>query len=349
MNEHWQEQLDHAMKLLGEGEIEKGLKALEQLRQTFTRDPLLQLQLAAVYHELGHHDTSLEILEQINQWKEELDTDTLIESAVYRASLYIDMDRLDEAMNLLIDLKEQEEDDYRIFALLGELFLLEGLQEVAIGYFEKALELEPDSEEIQYLIGKLYAEQGQNGLALEKWQELSGYEDDGQIVLERAHMAAKQGEFEQALELYEQAIELSNSPEAYYGYGVTAYQMGKWQHAVKRLAKLIELDAEYVAAYPILAESLWKLERKEQALAVYQRISELEFDDDTITRRYLSLLVELEKWETIQALTDRMRELDDEDPVAWYWKGRAAEGQRQELWRWNATRKPWPAGKRYTM
>jgi tetratricopeptide (TPR) repeat protein len=327
MQQPWQTQLEQVLALLEAGEIEEGLAKLEIIRDTYEEDATLQLQLVNVYHELGHQESALEILEQLEERQDELDADTQIEMNVYRASLYIDLDRLQEAMDILLAIKEKGTDDYRVYALLGELFLIEGLDEVAIRYFEEALTLTPGNEEIQYLLGKLYAEQGESDRAMEQWKSLEGFDEDEAILLERARLAARQGEFEEAFTLYQKLLETKETPQALYGAGAVVYQMGDWQAAVRYLARLIEVDADYIAGYPLLAEALWKLNMREQALAIYQRVLTLPVDEEYFLPGYLRMVIDMEKWEEAEEALHRLYELDDEDPVYWYWRGRMAEAK----------------------
>lgn len=327
MKQQWQAQLDRAIALLEAGDIEGGLAKLADIRDSHTDDPILGLQLVNIYHELGHHDVALDILEGMEVRRAEWDDEIQGEMSVYRASLYIDLDRLQEAMDTLLPIKEAGTDDYRVYALLGELFLIEGLTEVAVRYFERAVELEPDNEEIQYLLGKLYAEQGENKRAIEKWQLLEGFEDESQILRERARLAARQGNFEEALALYERLAKDEGDAEVLYGAGMTAYQLDDWQRAVRYLARLIEADADYIVAYPLLAEALWKLGMREQAVAIYRQALSLRIEEERLLPGYLCFVIELRRWDEANEALARLRELDEEDPIYWYWQGRVAEAR----------------------
>jgi tetratricopeptide (TPR) repeat protein len=327
MKQQWQTQLDRAIALLEAGDIQGGLETLASVRKHQTDDPVLGLQLVNIYHELGHHDAALDILEEMEKDQKEWGNEIQQEMNVYRASLYIDLDRLQEAMDTLLTIKETGTDDYRVYALLGELFLIEGLEEVAIRYFEQAIEMEPNNEEIQYLLGKLYAEQGESERAMEKWQMLEGFEEEAPILHERARLAARQGDFEAALTLYEKLGEDDSDTEALYGAGMTAYQIGDWQRAVRHLARLIEADADYIAAYPLLAEALWKLDMHEQALVIYQRALSLHIEEEKLLPGYLGFCIELGKWKEAEAGIARLRNLDEDDPIYWYWQGRLAEAR----------------------
>ncbi|WP_027417506.1 tetratricopeptide repeat protein [Aneurinibacillus terranovensis] len=328
MYEQWQKELDTAMQVIENGNIEEGLMLLGELRNEAFGEPVLSLELVRLYHSLGHHTTALLLLDELDSWKDEHDRELRAEIQIYRASLYMDMDRLNEAMELLIELKETVTDDYRVYALLGELFLIEGLPEVAIRYFEQALEIDPGQEEIQYWAGKLYAELGESGRALSQWETMEGFDRNEQILLERAALSAKQGLFEEALELYERILkESGDHVEALYGCGVVAYQLGNWQQSISRFAKLLDVDEEYVAAYPLLAESLWKLGLKDKALAVYRQALQLQPEEEILTECYVTRLAELEKWDEVNEWATHLLEKDEEDMTAWYWRARVAEGE----------------------
>lgn len=318
--------VERAMMLLEAGDIENGLEALAEVRGGYKQDEELMLELIGIYHELGHGEEALAILDELDRKSATLDLETRVTMELYRVSLYMDTDRLEEATPILMDMKEARPDDPRVFALLGELYLMEGLEEVAVRYLERAEELDPDNEEIRYLLGRLYAEQGAGEQALAKWQQLEHFEEDERIGLELARLAAQSGEFEKAASLYEQAAEQNEQAEALYGAGVMRSQLGQWQTAVRHFARLIDLDAEYMAAYPLLADALWQLGMREQALAVYEQALSLNIEEEKLLDGYMPLLAEMERWKKVEALASRLREIDDENPAYWYWKGRVAEG-----------------------
>ncbi|BAU28877.1 tetratricopeptide repeat protein [Aneurinibacillus soli] len=326
MNTDGYTKVERAMMLLEAGDIENGLADLACVRREYKEDAELMVELIGVYHELGHGEEALSIVEEFDRKNEGIDLETRVSMELYRVSLYMDIDRLEEAASILIDMKEERPDDARVFALLGELYLMEGLEEVAIRYLERAEELDPDNEEISYLLGRLYAEQGAGDRALAKWQQLENFEEDEQIGLEIARLAAQSGEFEKAASLFEQAAEQNEKAEALYGAGVMRSQLGQWQSAVRHLARLIDLDAEYMAAYPLLADALWQLGMQEQALAVYEQALGLHIEEEKLLDGYLPLLAEVEQWRKIDTLASRLREIDEDNPAYWYWKGRAAEG-----------------------
>ncbi|WCK56095.1 tetratricopeptide repeat protein [Aneurinibacillus sp. Ricciae_BoGa-3] len=326
--EQWQERLDHAVKEIEEGSIKEGLHSLEKIHDEAFYAPLVLLQLVSIYHSLGHHTTALSILDEIDELELEQDEEMRVETQIFRASTYMDLDQTSEALDILMNLKETVKDDYRVFALLGEVFVIEGLPEVAIRYLEQALKLDESQEEIRYLLGKLYAEQGEHSRALSEWESINGFDNDERLLLERAAMVAKDGEFEDALQLYDRTLSISDrSVEALYGYGMVAFQLGNWMQAIPRLAKLLEVDREYIPAYSLLAECLVKAGFKDKAAEVYRQGLNLHVEEDTLVPRYMELLCDLQRWNEMNDWIDHMDEIDEDDPSIWYWQGRIAEGQ----------------------
>ena len=200
------------------------------------------------------------------------------------------------------------------------------MPEVAANYLEKALALNPDQdEEIRFWLGELYEEAGEGEKALAVWQGISGYEHDPQLLLKRANVSARAGNFEEAKHLYEHALQHDLSPEALFGCGIVCYQMGEWQNAIRRFSQLIEKEPEYIAAYPLLAEALWELGMKEKAATIYAQVVQLKGDDLHLLDRYLSLLSELDQWEKVESLHGELASIDEDDVTIYYWKGRIAE------------------------
>lgn len=318
------EKLDQVEALFSEEKFEEGLTLLKQLEKEFFADGDMLFQIGIFYYEVGDLEKALQIFSDLENLVDE-DPELIHESHLYGAAALLGLGKTEEALSLLMELKEQGVVDYRLYSLLGELYRYEGLPEVAANYLEKALDLNPDQEEIRFWLGELYEEAGEGEKALAVWQGISGYEHDSRFLLKKANISARAGDFEEAKHLYEHALQHNSSPEALFGYGIVCYQMGEWQNAIRTFSQLIEIEPEYIAAYPLLAEALWELGLKEKSAMIYDQVVKLKGDDIHLLDRYLSILSELNQWEKVESLHEELASIDEEDVTIYYWKGRIAE------------------------
>ncbi|HBI03057.1 MAG TPA: hypothetical protein DDY49_03385 [Paenibacillaceae bacterium] len=321
------QKLELVQDLFDQEQFEEGYAFLEQLEEEYASNEDMLFEIGVFYYDVGHIDKSLTIFRKVEPLVRG-DEEFLYECRLYQSSALIELGKMDEALDLLMVLKEEKEgeEDSRLYSLLGQLYRIEGLSEVAIGYFQKALSFNPDhKEEILYWLGELYEESGEDQKALDIWKGISGFTEEEEFLVKSANLEARRGEFEKAKALFEKAIEISVSPEALFGCGIVCYQMGDWTSAVRRFSQLIEKDPEYVAAYPLLGEALWELKLKDQAIAVYNQVLGIQSEDIHLVDRFLMLLTETGRWQEVKDYIGKMHDIDEEDPILFYWKGRIAE------------------------
>ncbi len=84
------------------------------------------------------------------------------------------------------------------------------------------------------------------------------------------------GDNKTAIEKIRKAVELKPDYEkAYFNWGITLNQLGKYQSAVKKLERAIELKVDYADAYLNLGYSLNELDKYEEAAYKFKIASEL--------------------------------------------------------------------------
>lgn len=318
------QKLELVQELFEQEQFEEGYAYLEQLEEEYASNEVLLFEIGVFYYDVGHIEKSVTVFRKVEQ-SAKGDEELVYECRLYRSSAFLELGKMDEALELLMALKEEQEDS-RLYSLLGQYYRIEGLSEVAVGYFQKALSLNPEhKDEILYWLGELYEESGEDQKALGIWKGISGFEQEEEFLIKNANLEARKGEFEKAKSLYEKALEISSSPESLFGCGIVCYQMGDWTSSVRLFSQLIEKDPEYVAAYPLLGEALWELNLKDQAITVYSQALRMKSEDIHLLDRFFMLLSETGRWQEVQDYIGKMHDIDEEDPILFYWKGRIAE------------------------
>jgi len=185
---------------------------------------------------------------------------------------------------------------------MGQRALERGNLELALNYYLQALEMEPDAPDVQFQIGEIQRQLGENGLALEAYNRAieldegfapaflgralvtqaekpnadigedldAAIERDpnyGEAYLARAAYLIKQGESEQALEDLEVASDLlPDSPWVPYYEGQIAYLNDDSEQACKLAQEANQRERTFLPAYMLLGECAMEREDYEEAI-----------------------------------------------------------------------------------
>ncbi|KYG32872.1 tetratricopeptide repeat protein [Alkalihalobacillus trypoxylicola] len=243
--------LDEGLQLIEEGKLEEGLNKLNIAEKNANHDQLFSL--AETYYELGHLQKAQSILENLLELYP--DEGSII---VFLAEIYIDLDLEDEAIDYLLEIKDNDDSYLQAQLLLADLYQLQSLDEVAEQKLLAAAKKAPDEVIITYGLGDFYLGRGDYVKAVPflkkavfKKDELKGIP----IELKLAEAYSASGQFEEALPYYQKGLDEHFEPNALFGYGFTAYQVGDYILAIEQLEALQSLDPDFTTLYPYLAKA----------------------------------------------------------------------------------------------
>ncbi|GAF65281.1 hypothetical protein BTS2_2179 [Bacillus sp. TS-2] len=243
--------LDEGLQLIEEGKLEEGLNKLNVAEKNANHDQLFSL--AETYYELGHLQKAQSILENLLELYP--DEGSII---VFLAEIYIDLDLEDEAIDYLLEIKDNDDSYLQAQLLLADLYQLQSLDEVAEQKLLAAAKKAPDEVIITYGLGDFYLGRGDYVKAVPflkkavfKKDELKGIP----IELKLAEAYSASGQFEEALPYYQKGLDEHFEPNALFGYGFTAYQVGDYILAIEQLEALQSLDPDFTTLYPYLAKA----------------------------------------------------------------------------------------------
>ena len=131
--------------------------------------------------------------------------------------------------------------------------------------------------ESYYQEGLVYADQGDNEQALDKFnQALKLSPGHAFAYNERGTIYRKQGRYKQAISDHSKAIELQpDYPYAYYGRGIAYADSGDYEQAISDYSKTIELNPSYSFAYYGRGLAYADSGNLEQAVSDYSKTIEL--------------------------------------------------------------------------
>ncbi|MBO8162984.1 MAG: tetratricopeptide repeat protein [Brevibacillus sp.] len=312
MHQKWLQVIDQGVAKIKENEVELGITVLKKVQEHGKAIPEVMLYLADVWYQLGHLEEARETAQLVvaaASQKSELHR----EGELLLAEIALDEDRYDEAQAILYRLKEEGCDETRLYLLLGDLYALQGLDEVAMKYVEQARQLEPDNEQLLAALSELYMRLGRNSEAIACMQK-ADHSDLGSLVM-RARTLAQSGDFEAAYQLYRRALEIDKLPEVLFGCGMMAFHLGRLEEAKEYLQMLLALDEEYVTAYPLLADVWLASGRTDKAIdALIQYVKLSGFDTSQIAR-LIALLRQSGRYEEAkeyQALYDQWERSEEQ-------------------------------------
>lgn len=241
---------------LQSGNVEQGLKNIQNLISDPTVADELKFELANYLYESGFVHEAIDALENLHALYPNEPEITLS-----LAEYYAEVDRDEESISLLNAFEPGDEDYIRASLLSAEIYLMQGLFEVAEYKVKKALEQEPNSKLLFQALAEIYYEQEDYSTALFYYQK-GTHTPYGKLAECYAHI----GQWEEALQAYEQALQQEEVAEWLFGYGFVSYQLQKWPQTIEKLSRLIDVDPHFTSAYPFLIKAYGKEKEFEKAI-----------------------------------------------------------------------------------
>jgi len=193
-------------------------------------------------------------------------------------------------------LSEVRDADFYFFK--GEEHRMREELNIAISYYEKALQIDPEHEDSLFWMGYCYLPKrvGDNielnntirneraASAFQKLIDVRKKKDSikwsSSVVYWTLGIAQDNlGLYEEAVKSYEQAIELNPYDAFYYGLGNAQGCLGLYEEAVKSYGQAIELNPDNAAYYYNLGNAQRKLGLYEEAVESYKQTIEMDPDD----------------------------------------------------------------------
>ena len=323
MNGSLYQQIDQAIEQIQSGKVNEGLAQLQMVMSYAKEDPDLAFQLADIFYDLGHIDTTLTLLRDLEPFFDELPTDMQIEVHTLRAEIMIDMGQLDQAMDELLSCNQLEPDHVRSAILLADIYLMQNMPEIACRYLEGILEENPDEQDVAFILSEIYTDMGEWEKALFLLEDLAESEYRNKVKLSKGKILSQIGRFEEAYTFFQQALEedlLSN--DALLGCAVTSLQLDYTDETILHCDKLIELDQDHLGAYQVKGEALQKENRLDEARLVFEQALTRNNQEEAILLKLIEVSYLLADLDEAERYLQTLLELDDENESALQWKNR---------------------------
>lgn len=314
MPKKWLYVIDEAIKRIENDEVELGLTALQKVQEHGRDLPEVMMYLAEVWYRLGHLEEASKLLTEVMQNNPAMEPSMRLDCQMLLAEIALDSSDFETAQHLLYECKETGYESIQLDLLLADLYALQDLDEVAVKYLEQARQKEPENKDILAALGNLYFRIGNDVEAL-KLLEQAG-EESLDLLLAKGRSLAQNGQFEQAYQVFRQALVLDRSPEVLFGSAMMAYHLGRLDEASELVNSLHAIDDEYVSAYPLAADIYLSMGKTEKAIdSLKQYVALSGFDLDQI-RRLIALLTQAGRYDEAkeyQQLHDQWDEQAEEE------------------------------------
>src|SRR5215813_5105644 len=270
-----------AMALSELGRYKEAAPALEKGFKRVT-DPALKrasgLRLARAYAGLGQDDKAVEVaLELTRLYPKDPE-------ALYHAGRLF----ANYAYLSTVKLAEVAPDSLWLHLAAGEAYESQGRLDAAIREYKEVLSLQPNRPGVHYRIGRALLARAKQFTddAVSEPEALKEFEQELRLDPTGANAAYEAGEirrksarFDQALELFAQAVEhYPDFEDALVGQGRTLVSLGRAGEALAPLRKAISLNAANEVSWFQLAQAqraLGDTAEQQKALAEFQRLREL--------------------------------------------------------------------------
>ncbi|MGN8647066.1 tetratricopeptide repeat protein [Gracilibacillus sp. HCP3S3_G5_1] len=241
--------IEQAIEMIHAGEVEKALSLLNETASSADIDT--KLEISQIFMELGNHDLAQSLLEEI------VDTEPgNSEAKLFLADIMIDDNKDEQAIELLNEIEEGDDNYLQALVQLADLYQAQGLFEVAERKLLIAKNMAPEETIIDFALGELLFSSGEYHKSIiyyekikEKNEEFAGVN----IASRLAEAYALNGEFEASLDYY-QTLD-TGDPETLFRYGFLAYKSERFEIAIHAWEKLLEEELEYPSVYLYLAKA----------------------------------------------------------------------------------------------
>lgn len=176
---------------------------------------------------------------------------------------------------------EQQPQDAQARGLLGQLFARQGLTNMAVGEFRKALEIQPNLHIIHLYLAKALATAGKHGEAIESFRQLAKNLSQGdevrlaseaQVGLAQSYLA--NGQYAEAEEIFRLALKRDpHSLEALHGLAKVALHKRHFQKGREFLDLALQVAPKDHELYLTLAQFQGEQGQWSEAVTTLQRLS----------------------------------------------------------------------------
>ncbi len=223
------------------GRIEEALEVLEKAREKEPDNIYILFELGKVYRTFNYFEKAVEVFEAI---KEKVDAKLLPDVLKHLGQLYVLLGRKEEAFLIYEQLQQLLPNDPVINFEIGKIYEQEGQLDLALQYYQKAVEKQEKPEWL-FALGRVYKKQGQLDKALIYLDKVVKIDEnflDVKYLL--ADIYLEKGDLDNAAKLYEEIISQSKDYEALLKLAQIKEQIGDEVEAISYYEEAFSMNPD---------------------------------------------------------------------------------------------------------
>ena len=285
--------VDYAALLYRNGQSDSALSILEKIYDRVEGIYRAELTLSGIYEERGENERALEHLEKAYSANP-----MSVPLLVKLGQLNIDLGHYEEAIKYLSMARTLAPLHADARRLLGIALYRVGERDEALDEELVALYLTPRNSEVHYYLARIFAELRADSLALKHVRKAIKLKPRPEYRLFEAYLLISGERFREAIRKLK-SMKKDLNPVGYYMLGTAYFGLKKYNDALKYFRKASELDPNNYGYKKTVVDLLERLGRKEEAIDLLVKLSEL-YPDSTELRFRLAMLY-AEKGEMVRA------------------------------------------------
>jgi len=285
--------VDYAALLYRNGQSDSALSILEKIYDRVEGNYRAELTLSGIYEERGENERALEHLEKAYSANP-----MSVPLLVKLGQLNIDLGHYEEAIKYLSMARTLAPLHADARRLLGIALYRVGERDEALDEELVALYLTPRNSEVHYYLARIFAELRADSLALKHVRKAIKLKPRPEYRLFEAYLLISGERFREAIRKLK-SMKKDLNPVGYYMLGTAYFGLKKYNDALKYFRKASELDPDNYGYKKTVVDLLERLGRREEAIDLLVKLSEL-YPDSTELRFRLAMLY-AEKGEMVRA------------------------------------------------
>jgi len=262
-----QNQINSAIELFSNGEINQALEAVQDLFKEYPNEPVLFNIRGACFANLGQLDIA------VKNYKEAISIKPDYAKAHFNlaGSLY-DLGQLKAAVESYKETLEIEPGYAEAYNNLGNVFQELKQANSAVQSYKKALEIKPDYVAAQYSLGNTFMELGQLDEAVKSYKAAIKLKPDFVEAINNLGITFfKLHQLDDAMKSYEKALILDpDFADSHNNIGIVFSELGQLDQAVKSYKAALKLKPEFAESHYNLGAAFQDLEHLDEAVLSYK-------------------------------------------------------------------------------
>jgi tetratricopeptide (TPR) repeat protein len=240
------------------------------------------------------------------------------------ARLLFRLQRIDDALEQALQIEPKNSD---INLLIGDCYRLLQDPDIAMIYYGRAVEQDPENINAFWYMAGYYEQSGKPDSAIEVFYELARLSDTYRIWQELGRMLGQKERYDEALVAFKKSIELNsekNNINGYLGLATTYDALDSLEKAEEAYNTAITLDPYDVRIFRHMMDMFIYRQDLEKAIRASEKVVALVPSDWVAQRRFGILLYSDGQLERADSLFKNRIEFGDKNPLNYLYRGRIA-------------------------